>query len=140
MTMRRHLVYGVILGAALCGVLAMNTQNQSEAAAVAPLLAHDVYFSLKDNSAEAKKKLVAACKKYLTKHPGQQLFAVGTRVEDLNRPVNDRDFDVALHMIFQNKAAHDQYQDAPRHKQFIDENRDNWQKVRVFDSLVDVEK
>jgi hypothetical protein len=100
------------------------------------LLAHDVYFTLKDNSVEAKKKLVDACRKHLSKHAGEVFFAAGVRAEELNRPVNDRDFDVALHIVFKDQAAHDKYQDAPRHKQFIDENKDNWKKVRVFDSLV----
>ena len=61
-------------------------------------------------------------------------------VKALRAPVNDRDFDVALHIVFKDRAAHDQYQDAPRHKQFIDENKDNWKKVRVFDSEVEPTK
>jgi hypothetical protein len=101
-----------------------------------PMLAHNVYFALKDNSADAKNKLVAACKKYLSKHPGEVFFAAGTLATELDRPVNDRDFDVALHIVFVDRASHDKYQDAPRHKQFIDENKDNWKKVRVFDSVV----
>jgi hypothetical protein len=138
MTMRKQLAYGAIFGAALCGFLALSTRNQTEAAAAeGSLLAHDVYFSLKDNSADAKTKMVAACKKYLSKHPGEVFFAAGTRAEDLNRSVNDRDFDVALHIVFKNKEAQDQYQDASRHKQFIEENQRNWTKVRVFDSLVE---
>jgi hypothetical protein len=100
------------------------------------LLSHDVYFTLKDNSPAAQEKLVAACKKYLSKHPGEVFFAAGTLCKDLDRPVNDRDFDVALHIVFRDRAAHDQYQDAARHKQFIEENKDNWKKVRVFDSVV----
>ena len=39
-------------------------------------------------------------------------------------------------ITFKDKAAHDKYQDADKHKQFIEENKDNWKKVRVFDSLV----
>jgi hypothetical protein len=105
-----------------------------------PMIVHDVYFSLKDNSPEAKKKLVAACEKYLTDHPGTLFFAAGILAEGLNRPVNDRDFDVALHIVFKNKAAHDQYADAERHKKFIEENKDNWKKVRVFDSAVEPAK
>lgn len=101
------------------------------------MLAHNVYFALKDNSVDAKKTLVDACKKYLSSHPGEVFFAAGTRAEDLTREVNDRDFDVALHIVFTDKAAHDKYQDDRRHKQFIEENKDNWKKVRVFDSLVD---
>jgi hypothetical protein len=101
-----------------------------------PMLAHNVFFALKDNSVEAKKKLVDACKKHLHKHPGEVFFAAGTIAEDLKREVNDRDFDVSLHIVFKDKAAHDKYQDDKRHKQFIDENKDNWKKVRVFDSVI----
>jgi hypothetical protein len=96
-----------------------------------------VYFTLNQSTPEAKKKMVEACKKYLAKHPGEVFFAAGTRVEDLKREVNDQDFDVALHIVFQDRASHDKYQDAPRHKQFIEENQAGWKKVRVFDSLVE---
>ena len=102
-----------------------------------PMLVHNVFFSLKDNSPEAKKKLVEACKKYLSKHPGTVYFSAGVLAEDLQRPINDRDFDVALHLVFKNKKAHDDYQEAATHKQFIDENKESWKKVRVFDSLVE---
>ena len=104
--------------------------------AAGTMLSHDVFFTLKDNSADGKKKLVAACKKYLSNHPGTVFFSAGVLAEDLNREVNDRDFDVALHIVFKDRAAHDQYQDAARQKQFIEENKANWKKVRVFDSLV----
>jgi len=104
--------------------------------ATEPLLAHNVYFALKDKSAAAKQKLVAACKKYLTGHPGTIFFAAGTLAEALDRPVNVRDFDVALHLVFVNQAAQDAYQVAPRHMEFIAEGKDNWASVRVFDSVV----
>jgi len=54
--------------------------------------------------------------------------------------VNDRDWDVALHLYFKNRASHDRYQEAPRHKQFTDEQRGNWKRVRVFDSWVETGK
>jgi hypothetical protein len=98
-----------------------------------PLLVHNVYFSLNESSPQNVQKLVASCKKHLTDHPGTVLFACGG-VSDLNRSVNDRDWDVGLHIIFKNRAAHDLYQDAPRHQQFIEENKASWKKVRVFDS------
>ncbi len=101
-----------------------------------PLLSHSVFFSLNDDSAAAKEKLVAACKRYLSGHPGTMFFAAGTLAEGLDRPVNDRDFDVALHVVFQDRAAHDAYQQAERHLQFIQESKANWKKVRVFDACV----
>src|SRR5215475_3998746 len=101
------------------------------------VLSHDVFFSLNDASPEAKQKLVAACKKYLTGHEGAVAFSVGTLAGELSRSVNDKEFDVALHVVFKDKAAHDVYQEDRRHKQFIDENSANWKKVRVFDSWVE---
>jgi hypothetical protein len=100
------------------------------------MLAHNVYFTLNDNSAQAKAELLAACKEYLTGHPGTVFFAAGTVAAELDRPVNDRDFDVALQVVFQDMAAHDEYQKAERHLAFIAENKANWKRVRVFDANV----
>jgi hypothetical protein len=139
--MKRLLWICTAVGTGLFATLLLETREMPNARAAEPraesMLSHDVYFSLKDNSAEAKKKLVEACKKYLAKHPGTVFFAAGTLCEELNRPVNDREFDVALHVVFENKAAQDKYQDAPLHLQFIEENKANWSKVRVFDSYVE---
>lgn len=99
------------------------------------MLCHDVFFALNDNSPEAVQRLVDSCKQHLTGHEGTVFFACGT-LSSLERPVNDRDWDVALHVVFRDRAAHDAYQVAPRHQQFIEENRANWKKVRVFDSDV----
>lgn len=101
------------------------------------MLAHDVYFSLMDNSPAAKAKLTAACQKYLSGHPGTIWFAAGPLAAELQRDVNDRDFDVALHLVFKNKTAHDQYSTAERHMRFIEETKSNWKKVRVFDSYLE---
>lgn len=100
------------------------------------MLAHMVYFTLKDNSPEDVEKMVAACHEHLSGHPGSVLFAAGTLTPDLQREVNDRDFDVALQLVFQTRADHDQYQSSDRHQQFIAQNNSNWAKVRVFDADV----
>lgn len=100
------------------------------------MLAHNVFFTLKDASTAKQDELVAACHKYLKDHPGTVFFAAGKVVDDLDREVNDRDFEVALHVVFSNRSAHDVYQTAERHLQFIAEQKENWSKVRVFDSLV----
>jgi hypothetical protein len=101
-----------------------------------PRLVHDVYFTLNDDSEAARAKLVKDCYKYLSNHPGVVFFAAGELVESHERDVNIRDWDVSLHIVFKSKDYHDQYQKAPDHSKFIDENRDNWKSVRVFDSFV----
>jgi hypothetical protein len=101
------------------------------------MLGHMVYFSLKDRSQAAIDKLVGDCKKYLTGHPGTVFFAAGTLVPDLARPVNQRDFDVALQVVFDSREAHDAYQTDARHLQFIEENKPNWANVKVYDANVE---
>jgi hypothetical protein len=122
------------LGMLILGAASLKTESAEPAQT---LLAHNVYFSLNDHSEAAKEKLVAACKKYLSGHPGTVFFAAGILAKELERAVNDRDFDVSLHVIFSGKAAHDRYQKDARHLKFIEENTANWKKVRVFDSYVE---
>jgi hypothetical protein len=99
------------------------------------LLIHNVYFSLIDRSEAARQRLLDACRRYLAGHPGIVFFACGELCAALARDVNDRDWDVGLHIAFRDRAAHDFYQETEAHLAFIAENRDNWAKVRVFDSL-----
>jgi len=101
-----------------------------------PMLSHVVFFELKDGSDAGKEKLAAACKKYLSGHPGTVYFSVGALAEDLKRDVNDRDFHVALHVVFKNKTAHDAYMTNEKHLKFIEEFQEGWKKVRVFDSYL----
>ncbi|MEZ6067733.1 MAG: Dabb family protein [Planctomycetaceae bacterium] len=101
------------------------------------MLAHNVYFTLHDASDAAVDRLVDACQRYLKNHDGVVFFAAGKVGDEFARPVNDRMYQVALHVVFTDKQAHDAYQVAPQHEQFIAENKENWRQVRVFDSWVD---
>ena len=99
-------------------------------------LIHDVYFALNDDSETARSKLVDDCYKYLSEHPGVVFFAAGEVIESHQRDVNVRDWQVSLHIVFKGKEYHDQYQNAPDHHKFIEENKDNWKNVRVFDTFI----
>jgi hypothetical protein len=101
-----------------------------------PQLAHMVFFTLKDQSKEARAAFVASCHKLLADHEGTVSFSVGVIAEDVVEPVSVRDFDVALHVVFEDKAARDKYLEHPRHKEFVEDNRANFAKVRVFDSYL----
>ncbi len=98
-----------------------------------PVIAHMVYFTLKDASPAAQEKLVQECHRYLKSAPGIVFFAAGTRVPDLTRPVNVADFHVGLHIVFKDRKSHDEYQTSAPHVQFIEANKTNWAQVRVFD-------
>lgn len=108
----------------------------AEIAGTTKLLGHMVYFKLKESSPASIQNLISDCKKYLTGHPGIVFFGVGTVAPDLDRPVNDRDFDVALQVVFDSRTSHDVYQQAPRHLEFVHANKETWAKVRVFDAEI----
>ena len=129
---RNTLILGGLLAVALAGSLSVGATK----AADGPQVAHMVYFKLKDSSGANRAKLAAACKLFLTGHEGAISFAVGSLAGDLNGPFNDHDFDVSLHLVFVNKDALDKYHVSSRHDKFLEENKDTWEKVRVFDSYL----
>lgn len=102
-------------------------------ASARPLI-HNVFFTLKDGSPANIQTLIDGCHKYLKNHDGVVFFAAGPLVPELARPVNDRNFHVALCVAFTDKAAHDVYQTHPEHLKFIEEHKPSWETVRVFDS------
>lgn len=100
------------------------------------MLSHTVYFKLNDSTKEAAEALAADCRTYLKNHPGVEFFAAGTLAEEFDRPVNDQNFDVCLHVVFDTKENHDLYQVAEDHLTFIAKNKESWATVRVFDAYV----
>jgi hypothetical protein len=100
-------------------------------------IGHMVFFDLKDKSPESKKKLVDACYKYLKNHDGVLYFSAGPRAEEAKEAVSATDWDVALHIVFKDKASLDKYLPHPDHKKFVDENKAGWKGVKVYDSHLD---
>ncbi len=99
-------------------------------------VAHNVFFKLTDNAPNHVDALVSACHQYLNVQPGIVFFAAGKLCAELKRAVNDLNWDVGLHLVFDSQASHDSYQDDPTHNKFIAEMKSNWADVRVFDSFV----
>jgi heme-degrading monooxygenase HmoA len=98
-------------------------------------LTHSVFFTLADSSDEKIQQLVDDCYKYLATADGLVSLHAGARIADLDREVNDDEFHVALITVFESREAHDAYQTVEDHKTFIERNKDNWEKVRVFDAM-----
>lgn len=99
-------------------------------------LFHTVFFELKDSSDSAVKVFIEDCNTYLSREPGILSFSVGRRVEDHIRDVNVMDFHMSLHILFDSKPHHDDYQISADHNTFVERNKDNWAAVRVYDSYV----
>jgi len=99
------------------------------------MLAHNVFFTLKDPSDSNQQQLVDDCHRSLSTIPGMVFYAAGT-CSDMDRPVNDRKYHVALHTIFETRAAMDAYLAHPQHQEFVARHKANWAQIRVFDSDV----
>lgn len=108
----------------------------SDAADKSAPLAHIVFFTLAESNDTNRAKLIEGCKKYLDEHEGVVYFGVGVNAPEYDREVNDRDYDVALHLVFESAKDQDVYQTHPRHLKFIEECKGLWKKVRVFDSTL----
>jgi len=108
--------------------------SASETAGKSAPLAHIVFFTLAESSDANRLKLIDACKKYLAKHEGVVYFGVGVNAPEYDRAVNDRDYDVALHLVFATASHQDAYQTHPQHLKFVEECKGLWKQVRVFDS------
>ena len=100
------------------------SSSASDAAGKSAPHAHIVFFTLAESNDANRSKLIEACKKYLSQHEGVVYFGVGVRVPEYDRAVNDRDYDVALHLVFETARHQDAYQTHPEHLKL-------WTSVRV---------
>lgn len=118
----------------LCCLLFPACQSQGRNDTSGARLVHNVFFTLRDDTDEARGALVEACYSSLSELPGISYFSAGVRDEGIDGSANDRDFDVSLTVVFEDRAAHDRYLVDPAHVAFVEAQRSNWQVVRVFDS------
>ena len=125
----------MILAVGCAGMVAPPSARAADAQ-----LAHSVIFALKDKSPASREQFVATCEKYLTGHRGTVTFAVGVIAEDVVEPPSDREFDVTVHVVFENKGMLEAYLKSKRHDEFVAEIKDKVGKVRVFDSYLPIGK
>jgi len=100
--------------------------------------AHMFFFQLMDTSRDLVQAFTDLCVKYLGHHPGQRHFSVGIRALEINRDVSGTDFEVSVHMIFDNIAAFQAYSDSKAHKTFITESAGMSPVRIVYDSYLSV--
>ena len=98
-------------------------------------LFHSIYFSLVDKSADNIKKFTDICVKYLSPHPGIQLFVSGG-LTDIKRDVSVRNFDVGVDIIYESKKAYDDYLKSKEHDAFFPATKGMIQDTYIFDSYL----
>lgn len=95
---------------------------------------HHVYFWLKNpGNKEDLNKLIKGLEK-LSKIDYIKLFHIG-KPADTNRDVIDTSYSVSWLLFFKNKEEEERYQKDPIHLKFVEECKDLWQKVVVYDSV-----
>ncbi|MEM8762268.1 MAG: Dabb family protein [Bacteroidota bacterium] len=96
--------------------------------------AHTVYFWLKNpDSADDRNQFERSLKRFLNNSKFAKTNFIGVPPK-ATREVVDGSFTYALIVTFDSAEAQDGYQKEAAHLQFIDECKDLWSKVIVYDS------
>lgn len=97
------------------------------------MFSHVVIFWTKAGQAGAADALVAGVNRYLKDIPGVLHFHVG-KMASSPRPVVDQTYQVALNLVFPDRAAQDAYQVHPRHLEFVEQVfKPNCERVLIYD-------
>ncbi len=83
------------------------------------MFSHVVIFWTDPAQPKAADELVAGADKYLRGIPGTLHYHCG-RMVGSHRPVVDQSYQVALNLVFADKAAQDAYQVHPSHVEFVE--------------------
>lgn len=98
-------------------------------------LMHNLYFSLKDKSADNIAKFTDICVKYLSQHPGIQQFTTGG-LTDIKRDVSVRNFEVAVSIIYESRSAYEEYLKSKLHLEFFTASAGMIDNTYIFDSYL----
>ena len=99
-------------------------------------IVHTVFFWLKEGtSEEQKQKLIEDCNTLLRSVSSVRYVAAGFPA-GTGGGVVDSSYGVGLVVHFDDEAGLEHYVDAPRHIEFIERNREIWERVQVYDFQV----
>ena len=97
------------------------------------MLIHSVYFWLKDDLSDKNKENFKNALKGLLDIKLLEAGFIGLPAET-RRPVIDSSYTYALILTFKDNEAQEAYQIDPIHKAFVENNKQYWTKVLVYDS------
>lgn len=118
----------------------MNTLTDTQAQAAThqgemPFI-HHVFFWLKDAKNDKDHAQLLAALKGLGKIEHIKMVHIGSpSISDFDKPVTDASYSFSVMLVFNSKAEEEKYLVHPLHKKFIDENKNLWSKVVVYDSI-----
>ncbi|OUU26898.1 MAG: transcription-repair coupling factor [Verrucomicrobia bacterium TMED44] len=98
------------------------------------MIVHTVIFWLKEDLCNRDKEKFKQEVEKLAKIASVENFYLGTPSATPKRPVVDDTYDFALTVALKDMAAHDHYQADPIHLDFIEQCKEYWQKVLIYDA------
>lgn len=101
-----------------------------------PFLIHTVYFWFKDEVSTNRIQSFENDLEQLSKVSSIQSFYYGPPATTEERAVVDNTYDIALNVHFASIEDEAKYQVDPIHLKFVEECKDLWEKVAVYDNLV----
>lgn len=128
--------------AALVAGTVMTTIGSSEVAANSladtPIsFVHHVFFWLKDPKNKQDYDKLLAGLRGLGKIKEIKMAHIGSpSINDFDKSVTDASYSFSVLLIFANKVDEEKYLVNPLHKKFIDDHKNLWSKVVVYDSSV----
>lgn len=99
-------------------------------------IVHHVFFWLANPESEADKQQLIDGLNTLREIEEVKELLIGTPASTLEREVVDNSFHVSELMIFESVEAQDAYQVHPIHEAFVEKYNHLWEKVVVYDMIV----
>jgi hypothetical protein len=114
----------------------LNSEVEANSKEDAPLsFVHHVFFWLKDPKNKKDHDKLLAGLKGLGKIEQIKMLHIGLpSVNNFDKPVTDASYSFSVLLMFDNKTDEEKYLVHPLHKKFIDNHKNLWSKVVVYDS------
>ena len=93
---------------------------------------HNVYFWLNEGLADEALFDFEAGLELLSTDPSVRSCHYG-KPADTHRDVVENSYSYGLVLVFDDRAAHDRYQEGAAHMRFLEMNMEKWNKVIVYD-------
>ena len=128
----------MIIGFILLGCQRVSEQPlQSDDLGAQPgQIIHHVFFWLNNPDSEADKQQLIEGINTLSSIDEIKVLVVGSPASTIEREVVDNSFDVSELMIFESVEAQDAYQVHPIHTEFVENYSHLWERVVVYDMVV----
>lgn len=98
------------------------------------MFVHTVFFWLKEKENKQAQEALLAGLRSLESIDVIHGAYIGAPAET-RRPVIDHSYDFSITFVFEDKAAHDEYQEHPIHLKFVENCSHLWERVQVYDAV-----